>query len=127
MPRPLDPFWAIVALALLFARHRRAALGAPDFVAGFPGLVRHCVPAVGADALAARAGGLGSAHAARTPALPSTPTTTATLSTSTTHDFLLTHAAQLAFDLFQLLAQHVSFFLEPAQLVLLVLTLAQTL
>ena len=76
--------------------------------------MRHFVPTVGADAFAARTGSLESAHATRTSALPSTPTATATLSTSATYDFLLTQAGQLVFDLFQLLAQHVSFFLEPA-------------
>ena len=80
------------------------------------------MPATGADALAARSGGFGPSHAARTPALPAARTTTASLSSSATHDFLLTHAAQLVFHCFQLLAQHIGFFLEPAQFVLLVVT-----
>jgi hypothetical protein len=72
--------------------------------------MRHLVTAVGADALATRAGGFGSTHTARALSL----TTPTALSSSTSHDFLLAHAVQLAFHFVQLLAQHVCFFLEPA-------------
>lgn len=76
----------------------------------------HLVTATGADALATRSRGLGATHAPRS----APPTTAASLSSSSTHDHLLADALQLAFHFLQLLAQHIGFLLEPAQLVLFV-------
>ena len=90
----------------LLARHLCATLGTFDLIAWPSSLMRHFVATAGTDTLAAWSGGFGPAHAAR--AL--SPTTAATLSSSTTHDCLLPYAVQLAFDFFQLLAQHIGFF-----------------
>jgi hypothetical protein len=70
--------------------------------------MRRPVSTVGTDTLATWSGDLGPAHAART----LSPAAAAAPSSSTTHGCLLTYAVQLAFDLFQLLAQHVGLFLE---------------
>ena len=116
--------------ACLFACHHCATLGALDLVAGLRDLMRHYVPAVGADAVPAWPGSFGPSHEPWPTASTATTPASSTPSLSSTHVTLLlppplVQLAQPTADFFELLLQQPGFLSQPTRFILFVSALLE--